>query len=255
MDKERKRIERHRKMVTGKVRKVGVIEKCFLKYAGKSDGKREFPRKTEKGNFTSPFMDREKNGFSEFSADIWGNLQMENESRFAELTKMANIVRRKKESLMEAMRQLDEARRFEEGRIDFSRKAGEDDLTEVQIRNRRRAEAGKRLGPLSARVTALKNEFKTEEENLFKLYTAILEDEITTRLICYRVKEHLLMRMDVYWDSAIRFHPEGSDMPVVPEMELSNEAEEEYMRQHSDLMEKVADMHENSQAINAKEVE
>ena len=257
MDREKMRRLRHKKMVNGKRKRVGILEYILLKHAGKKDGRRGLPRKTEEGSWRSPFMDREKNGYAEFCAHTWGSLQIENEERFAELEKEMDTVRKKEEILEEAVSTLESANKieFEAGKGAVPRKNGEENLTEAQVLSRRKTEAARRLAPLRSRVTSLENELKEEEDKLFKLYTSITEDENTTRMICYRLKEHLLMRMDVYWESALLFHHEGDDMPVLPEQEFSNEAEDKYMQQHRELMERVRQMHGIFLADYGKEAE
>ena len=52
------------------------------------------------------------------------------------------------------------------------------------------------------------------------------------------------MRLDVYWNSALRCHPDGASMPVVPVLELKDEAEEAYLRPHKELMKRAAAIHD-----------
>ncbi|MBN2912405.1 MAG: hypothetical protein JTJ27_06950, partial [Coprococcus sp.] len=50
--------------------------------------------------------------------------------------------------------------------------------------------------------------------------------------------------LDVYWNSALRHHTEGVSMPVVPMIELKDEAEEAYLRPHKELMKRAAAIHD-----------
>lgn len=52
------------------------------------------------------------------------------------------------------------------------------------------------------------------------------------------------MRIDVYWNSALMRHPEGADMPVIPTLELRNDAEEAYLQPHKELMKRAVAIHE-----------
>lgn len=121
-----------------------------------------------------------------------------------------------------------------------ARRKGEDNLTDAQIRARRKAEKEKKLGPVKKKVASLEQELKNSEEAFSALYSKLVEDDNTTRLICHRVRNHILMRLDVYWNSALRRHPDGASMPVVPVIELEDEAEEAYLSLHKVLMKRAA---------------
>ena len=64
------------------------------------------------------------------------------------------------------------------------------------------------------------------------------------RLICYRVKNHILMRIDIYWNSVLRHHPDNACMPVLPILEIKDDAEEVYLRQHKELMKRATTFHD-----------
>ena len=127
---------------------------------------------------------------------------------------------------------------------DSARKKGEDKLTDAQIRARRKAEKEKKLAPVKKKVAGLEQELKNAEEAFSALHSKLVEDDNTTRLICHRVRDHILMRLDVYWNSALRRHPDGASMPVVPVMELKDEAEEVYLSLHKVLMKRATVIHD-----------
>ena len=124
------------------------------------------------------------------------------------------------------------------------RKRGEDKLTDAQVRVRRKAEKDKKLAPVKSKVAGLEQELKDDEETFSDLHSKLGEDDNTTRLICHRVRNHVLMRLDVYWNSALRCHPDGASMPVVSALELEDEAEEAYLRPHKELMKRAAAIHD-----------
>lgn len=66
----------------------------------------------------------------------------------------------------------------------------------------------------------------------------ILEDNNSTRMICNRVKDHLHQRMDVYWNAALRKHPDNARMPVIPCVEVKSRAEAVYLEPHMLLMQR-----------------
>ena len=93
-------------------------------------------------------------------------------------------------------------------------------------------------------VARLEQELKEVEDTFSELHSKLVEDDNTTRLICYRVKNHILMRIDIYWNSVLRHHPDNACMPVLPILEIKDDAEEVYLRQHKELMKRATTFHD-----------
>lgn len=239
VDREKMRKQRYKKVNTGKGKKVGFFEFIDLKIKGFCDGCKGFPRQTDKNDWFSPFMNQEVNSFEEFCSHTWGSLQIENEGEYARLEELMDGIRQKK-GLLEAAKADFTAADKRENDSESARKKGEDKLTDAQIRARRKAEKEKKLAPVKKKVAGLEQELKNAEEAFSALHSKLVEDDNTTRLICHRVRNHILMRLDVYWNSALRCHPDGASMPVVPVMELKDEAEEAYLSLHKVLMKRAA---------------
>lgn len=243
VDREKMRRQRYKKVNTGKGKKVGFFESIGLKIKGFCDGRKGFPRQTDKDDWYSPFMNQEVNSFEEFCSHTWGSLQIENEGEYAHLEELMDGIRQKKGLLEVARADLAAATRREND-SEASPKKGEDKLTDAQVRARRKAEKEKKLVPVKSRVAGLEQELKDAEEAFSDLHSKLVEDDNTTRLICHRVRDHVLMRLDVYWNSALRRHPEGASMPVVPMLDLKDEAEEAYLHPHKELMKRAAAIHD-----------
>lgn len=239
VDRKKMRKQRYKKVNTGRGKKVGFFESIGLKIKGFCDGRKGFPRQTDKNDWFSPFMNQEVNSFGEFCSHTWGSLQIENEGEYACLEELMDGIRQKKGLLEVAKSDLAVAAKREND-SESARKKGEDNLTDAQIRARRKAEKEKKLAPVKKKVAGLEQELKNEEEAFSALHSKLVEDDNTTRLICHRVRDHVLMRLDVYWNSALRRHPDGASMPVVPVIELENEAEEAYLSLHKVLMKRAA---------------
>ena len=243
VDREKMRKQRYKKVNTGKGKKVGLFESIGLKIKGFCDGRKGFPRQTDKDNWYSPFMNQEVNSFEEFCSHTWGNLQIENEGEYARLEKLMDGICQKRVLLEAARTDLAVAIK-RENELGSVRKRGEDNLTDAQVRVRRKAEKDKKLAPVKSKVAGLEQELKDDEETFSDLHSKLGEDDNTTRLICHRVRNHVLMRLDVYWNSALRCHPDGASMPVVSALELEDEAEEAYLRPHKELMKRAAAIHD-----------
>lgn len=239
VDREKMRKQRYKKVNNGKGKKIGSFEAICLKIRGFCDGHKGFPRQTDSNDWYSPFMNQEANSFEEFCSHTWGSLQIENEGEYARLEELMYGIRQKK-GLLEAAKADFAAADKRENDSEFARKKGEDNLTDAQIRARRKAEKEKKLAPVKKKVAGLEQELKNAEEAFSALHSKLVEADNTTRLICHRVRDHILMRLDVYWNSALRRHPDGASMPVVPVIELEDEAEEAYLSLHKVLMKRAA---------------
>ena len=249
--REKMRKQRYKKVNTGKGKKLGFFESINLKIKGFCDGYKGFPRQTDKNDWYSPFMNQEVNSFEEFCSHTWGSLQIENEGEYARLEELMDGIRQKKR-LLEAAKADFAVAATRENDSESARKKGEDKLTDAQIRARRKAEKEKKLAPVKKKVAGLEQELKNAEEAFSALHSKLVEDDNTTRLICHRVRDHIQMRLDVYWNSALRRHPDGASVPVVPVIELKDEAEEVYLRPHKVLMKRAAAIHDTIQDEAAK---
>ena len=235
--------QRHKKLNTGKGKKIGIFESIGLKIKGACDGRNGFPRQTDNKDWYSPFINQEVNSFDEFCSHMWASLQIENERQYARLEKLMDGIHLKKHLLEDA--RADIVLLVKNENISESvRKIGEEHLTDTQVLSRREAEKEKKLAPLKSKVAGLEQELQAAEEAFLELHSQLIEDDNTTRLICHRVRDHILMRLDVYWNSALRHHTDGVSMPVVPMLELEDEAEEVYFRPHKELMKRADAIHD-----------
>ena len=235
--------QRHKKLDKGKGKKVGFIESIVLKIAGYCDGRKGLPRQTDDNAWYSPFMSRDVNSYEEFCSHIWGSLQIENEVAYAKLEELMDKILQERGLINTAKSKLEIAYNFEK-ELELSRKKGEDKLTDAQIYARRKAEKDKKLVALKKNVARLEQELKEVEDTFSELHSKLVEDDNTTRLICYRVKNHILMRIDIYWNSVLRHHPDNACMPVLPILEIKDDAEEVYLRQHKELMKRATTFHD-----------
>ena len=233
MNKKRLCKHRYRLLHHGKGKKVGIFESISLNFAGWADGRKGLPRKdNDEGCWLSPFMNRNINAYKEFCSHIWGSLQVQNESNYIELAKLINEIQQKKDSLTRIQNEFKSA-----NSESASRKKGEDSLTDAQVSARRTREKARRLAPLNSKNASIEQELEEDREALVALYNQLVEDINTTRLICHRVKNHILLRMDIYWNSALTYHPDNMSMPVVPGLDLqSEEAELQYLNYHAEIM-------------------
>lgn len=252
MKNKQMRNSRISKLGKGKVKGVGFFEGILLKITGRIDGARNLPRECDDGHWLSPHLDREVRSYDEFSSRMWGQLQIEEEDEYARLGVLMDSLVHTKSQLESAEADLAAALSYEAG-VDTSRKHGESKLTDAQVTARRSSERDKRLAPLRRRVSDLQSKLVAEVDAFSALRNKIIEDNNSTRMICARVKDHLLQRMDVYWNSAMLKHSENARMPAVPSIEVTSRAEVVYMEPHKALMQR-AELLSKSLSKEEKEV-
>lgn len=237
MKNKQMRNSRISKLSKGKIKGIGFFEGIGLKIRGRIDGSRNLPRECDDGRWCSPHLDRETRSYDEFSCKMWGQLQIEEEDEYARLGALMDSIRNTLVQLETAKADLKEALTYE-GTHDTSRKHGENKLTDAQVAARRANERAKRLAPLRSRISTLQKKLVAEVDEFSFLRNKIIEDNNSTRMICARVRDHLLQRMDVYWNSAMFKHSENARMPVVPSIEVTSRAEAVYMEPHQALMQR-----------------
>lgn len=234
--KNKRRYKRLRSLDKGKIKNIGIIENIRLKLAGNSDGARGFPRCMDDGKWRSSFIDKEVNAYEEFCSRMWGSMQIEVENDFTRIGELIDSINHLWAELNKAKGNL-----AEQSKDDQSlsvRKKGEEKLTESQVKARRSRERDKRLAPARGKVSSLESKIALQIEEFLELKNYVDEASNTTRMICNRLKDHTLQRIDVYWNYALRKHPDAMKMPTVPYVDLSYDAEKVYMTPHRDLIQK-----------------
>lgn len=221
----------------GKLKGIGFFEGVGLKIRGRIDGARNLPRECDDGHWLSPHLDKEVRSYDEFSSRMWGQLQIEEEDEYARLGVLMDSLVHTKSQIESAEADLAAALSCEAG-IDTSRKHGESKLTDAQVTARRANERAKRLAPLRSRISTLQSKLVAEVDEFSSLRNKIIEDNNSTRMICARVRDHLLQRMCEYWNSAMIKHSESARMPAVPSIEVTSRAEAVYMEPHKALMQR-----------------
>lgn len=237
MEKNKRNGTRISYLNKGKVKGIGFFEGIGLKIRGRIDGSRNLPRECDDGHWCSPHLDREVRSYDEFSSKMWGQLQIEEEDEYARLGALMDSIRNTLVQLETAKADLKEALSYE-GTHDTSRRHGESKLTDAQVTARRANERAKRLALLRSRISTLQSKLVAEVDEFSSLRNKIIEDNNSTRMICARVKDHLLQRMDAYWNSAMLKHSENARMPAVPSIEVASRAEAVYMEPHQALMQR-----------------
>lgn len=218
---------------------LGFFERIKMKILGRRDGKRGLPKETEDGSWSSPHIVLEKKMYDEHTAKTWAGLQVENEERFARLNELA-------ETAVTLMDKLDKAKesftKANEKKPELVRLKGEKGLTDEQLASRRASEHARGTAPFKARVSSIETELSACLKEIETIRSSVIEDMKTTNMISLRMREHIFARLDVYWDSAMRKHPEISKMPVSPAVEIVDEAETAFTELHRDLLDLTANL-------------
>ena len=226
----------NRMLSKGKTKRLSLFERIPLIIAGRSDGSRGLPRLSENGDWTSAILNREVHSYKEFCDKAWGKLQIDIAERFSKLGYLIDEAKRLEANAEKARERLDEAAKSTSS-SGKERKHGEERLSESQVGSRRSRERAKQLQPLKSAVQNIESEVKDCLREAIMIKSEISEANKAVRLVCKRVMDHTRQRMDVYWNSSMRTHPEGANMPVIPSLKIVPDAELLYFKQHKSFLE------------------
>lgn len=214
-------------------RKVGILEKLFLKIKGYFDGKLGLIRETKADDWASPYTDYIVNGYLKHSEKIWGYFQVSVSGLLSTLGILVDRITALHLQIDEVDGKIMEY--SEKNPLDVSRKAGEEHLPEHLIVARRNKEYDKRLAPLKLRKEKLEAELESTICQAAELRNILYENCNSIRSICTCQREHSRQCIDVYWQSAMISHPQSKEIPVIPHVIFSDNAEERYFSFHEYL--------------------
>lgn len=220
-----------RRAARRRARKAGLFEKIVLKSLGRRDGKKSLPRQKDNGSWFSPFMDRKVRAFAMFGDNLWTLLQREQEEKYIQIENL-NYAISQKQSLLDEKCQALEQQKEEKSRQLLLRKEGEDQLSDTVIKSRRAAEFAKDMEPARQEILSLTYQIRDDIRDLALLCSSIHEECNTIRMVCHGCKDSMMQRLDIYWDAALKSHPDKDRMSVIPEVTVVLEHEEKYMEMH-----------------------
>lgn len=231
------RRKRLKTLARGKAKHIGFFEAIPLKILGCADGARGMPQNSDGSGWNSAFMNREINAYEEFCSRIWAALQLESEDSYAGMDQLIDSIMHTQVLLEETRRNLSAAA-YHEDHAQAVRQNGEDKLTDTQVETRRAKERAKRLAFFQSRIDTLERQLTSYAAEFSRLRTKLTEEDNSTKLICERVMNHTLQRLDVYWSSVLRKHPQKAELPDAPAVRLTFRSEQTYMKQHEALRNK-----------------
>lgn len=197
----------------------------------------------------SAFLDREAAGYEEFCGQMWSLLQFEEEESYIRLGELMDLLPKLENTARQLRQTLEEARQTEPLR---QRRRGEDSLTEDQVHARRLRERDAELAPLLNRLAKTEQMLTACAKEFSSLYSTLEEEGNSIRMAIQRVREHTTGRLDIYWNAALKQHPEREHMPPVQEQVLTYRSEETFARLHENLMARAAQLQPMLAAIPAE---
>ena len=230
--------------------RIGWFERWYLRWRGRSDGKRSLPREYSNDVWLSPFMSEKLRELDVFGDNEWKLLQHEHEGLYVRMEDLMGIIRNH-------MLQLDSLRKnlsWASGAGELHRKKGEEALPESIIHARRVAEQSRKLAPLRKECDRLMQQIDDAEQEL-RLIVSSLEEDCNTMCMLIRGRQDaVLQRIDVYWNGAMKKHPHSDRMPAAPKVEIRTEHEQKYMELHHARMASVQKLLEELGSTSLKEV-
>ena len=216
-------------LAKGNLRRLSMWELLLLKYAGRRDGKAGLPKETASGEWTSAMLRKEVEAFSEYSNDLWGQLQITLHDAYATCDTLIDAILHLNELIARGappeLPKDDPAYHI--------RKRGEEALAETQVVARRKREAEAGLRHRREDYARMQHAVRRNYEELSTLHGYILEAQSAASLVCERVMHHAGQRVSVYWRSAYRVHPESNRMPASMEPSFPRDAEEGFKARHA----------------------
>ena len=220
-----------RMLLRGRTPSVSPVEKILLERQGRTDGAADLVRPDADGSWNSPFIRREESRLSEYCSKVWGLLQIDNAELLTRLGTLIDEIDDCIERLEELTRETkDLTESYKDEPV--SRKRGEENLSEGQVRARRSREQSKRFAPLRKKKTAIESRLRELFEEACILRNRMTENCNASRLVCERTMQHSGQRLNVYWRAAMMTSPSSKDMPAAPASLHMPEAESIYFRSH-----------------------
>ena len=237
-------------LLKGKVEHLRISEACIMWILGERDGRTGLPRQSQSGDWESPRLRKESSAFNEFCDRAWGTVQLDLKNDYATVGVLIDDIVRKRE-ILERLTQ--KAPLQPDDSYFRTRRNGEEELNEDQVRARRSRELGKRNAPHFTRVRELEREITAAYEKLDELQNHIIETNNGIRIICERLKNHTEQRRNAYWNATLRTHPNKAKMPVIPSPLPESEAELTYVSQHRTLEEEAIAMLTRKERLTARQ--
>lgn len=223
MNKSNLRNKRLKSLEKGKTKSLGIIEKTSMKFAGWEDGRKKLLRCNADGVWQSSVLKQEVDSYEEFCARQLAGLKVEEEDEFKEMNILFDKVIPLRKKLSDAKNRLHVAMEEE---VDLSqRKEGEENLTQLQVTDRRNRERSENLQPLRDDVEQYEKQLSVTVDDIFARLSQVKESFDSTLKITNRLLQHSQRRIDVYWRSAMRHMPE---LPALPNIVFSNVSEQRF---------------------------
>ena len=209
---------------------MGPIESFLVKKHGTADGRKGLPKQTESGTWCSPWMKKEEAAYEESCSKAWGYLQLSLTEEYTLIGRLLDQAERIEGEVAQLMAQKPEKPSASE--LTYRMK-GEESLSEDQVRRRRNRDYAKKASRYGAHTAELKAQIMETRKKLEEVMNYVLEVCKGTKMCCERVRNHVIQRRNLYWESAYVNHARKADMPAFPDpVPLTSVSETKYMAQH-----------------------
>ena len=200
-----------------KLYRITFPDRIKLKWTGCRDGRRGLPRKGEDGFYTSPFLDQELHLYETYCADWWSDLVEDHKEDFVRLNYLKKAIVSTRKKLKEAREKL----AIFPPEAEPVRKSGEEDLSDLEVKDRRDAEYQEILAPYCQNVKNLEDQLAQYKNELTQLACALSRAHHQLLMNAEYRLNFTLRRLDIYWDNCLRHNP---DLPPVPYVQIKNHA-------------------------------
>ena len=224
----------YKRLAKGKIKRINFLSRLHLWLRGLRDGARGYPRPDTKGQYSSPFIQREIADYQAFCSQMWTTLQQMEADAFSQVHRLSASLAQAKKDLANNRATLSASYTVS---AEIQRHKGESHLTDPQVQARRAKEQSKVRAPLRQKVERLQDEVEELTAQVYALYAKLEEDANIVHLLTQTAYTHMLQRIGIYWDAGLSRLPDNQSVPhAYAYGELVPDAQTIYLEAHKEKM-------------------
>ena len=222
----------YKRLAKGKIKRNNGLSRLYLWWRGIRDGARGYPRPDTKGQYSSPFIQREIADYQALCSRMWSTLQQMEADAFSQVQRLSVSLAQAKKELADHRAALASSHTVS---AEIQRHKGESKLTDSQVLTRRAREKAKMRAPLCQKAERLANQVDELTTQLHALYAQLEEDANIVHLLTQTAFSRTLQRISIYWDAALSRLPDNQSVPHTYG-ELDPDAQTIYLQAHQEKM-------------------
>lgn len=198
-----------KKLKVTKVEKISFISQMNLKNVGKKDGLANLPQEDVEGYWTTPFIEKEIREMNDKQYSLLILMEQFVKKEYENIDVLAQEILQRKARINTLKRLIPDD--LTEGELK-RRKRGEEELDDTQVISRRKREHQKRIAEVENKIKIIEEEVLKKQYELDVVKAFLTEINYLVEVVCDKMKNLSLQRINLYWRSLIRY----SDKKEIP---------------------------------------